>query len=153
MAQDYHIYVHFKGGSGTNETTSNTKPKSPTNQSEGFVAPTALLSKTKSTFISEATSMSGLNVAGIIAIGVMAVNLIDKGVQVVQKYQSKYGDYSGVVARDNFWKNIKNGFNPLGMMIGGFLQQIDIDIENERKMEARKLTGDVLVFGASKRGY
>lgn len=154
MAQDYHIYVHFKGGTNeTNTISGGAKPKNPTSQSENFIAPTQLANYTKQTFLKEASSSSGVAFATAIAVAYAVGKTIIKGVEFVQNIQaSTGGDYSGVVQRENFFKQVNMITKPITSGITAYLQQQQYDIDNDRKRQARLLTGDSLLFKTSSRG-
>lgn len=152
MAQDYHIYVHFKGETKTS-SSNGAKPKNPSNQSENFVAPTQLANLTKQTFLKEASSASGVAFASAIAVAYAVGKTIMKGVEFVQNIQaSTGGDYSGVVQRENFFKQVNMITKPITSGITAYLQQQQYDIDNDRKRQARLLTGDSLLFKTSSRG-
>ena len=73
--------------------------------------------------------------------------------EFVQNIQaSTGGDYSGVVQRENFFKQVNIITKPITSGITAYLQQQQYDIDNDRKRQARLLTGDSLLFKTSSRG-
>lgn len=153
MGQDYHIYVHFKGGTGETNTNNSggAKPKNPSNQGESFMSPSQLVNYAKQTFLKEASSASGVAIATAVAVAYAAGKIITKGVQSVLNFQASIGgSYSGVVQFDNFFKQVNLITKPITSAVDIYVQQQQYNIDNDRKNQARVLTGDSLLFRKSR---